>query len=354
MAKKYVRILNWKDYPHVKGYHYSDMCKRTYCKCGFVAVGELLDECPICGNKEFIGPYQYTETYKLNGEYIIRQRDYVRVDKNDQEETNFKTVSQTDTSAITNSSLNLDEVRKHIDLDSHRIFGLGCKMFDYLVEHKYFVRDEWEYGKISLYKTLMVFAHTCYNANDGSHNMKFFDELVTAMNGGDISAKINYITRMTVKPKQILQNLYDVPTELLPLTRDLQVFYRLVNNPDAYIGIDEEVCNIIAAYYSGGFISDPLYLLDLIKDFGFDSVTRYLFIRAFKELYANPGYRCENFQEILDWIKDGKSFENIKDYYLQRNRDRFTVGLNAKKYDEAMSDVFTHPADAIIAISKIK
>lgn len=355
MAKKYVRILNWNDYPHVKGYHYTDMCKRTYCHCGFVAVGEILDECPICGNKEFIGPYKFTETYRIDRDYIFRERHYVRIDKNNMEETVFKTVSQSDNSAIVNCSYELDKIADEINLRSHKVYGLGMEMFDYLVEHGYFVHSDYSYSKISLFRSLMTLCRDLYNAKSGCHNMEYFDELVTAMNGGDIEAKINYIAgRFASRPKQLLQDLYDIPSGLLPFMKNQPTFYRLLNNPQCFTGIDEEICNMVAAYYGGEYISSPLDLLDLIYAEQWDGLKRYLFTKAFKELYANPGYKFSNFKEVLEWINSGKHFENIKDFYLQKNRERFTAGLNAKKYDSAMENVYTNPADSIIAISKIK
>lgn len=355
MAKKYVRILNWNEFPDVQGYHYTDMCKRTLCRCGFTSDKEILKECPICGNKEFIGAYNFTETYRLDRGYIFRDRIYVRVDKNNQEETVFKKVVQSDNQNITNCSYELDKIADKLNLRDHKVYGLGMQMFDYLVEHKYFVHSEYTYSKISLFRSLMTFCRDLYESKSGCHNMKYFVELVDAMNGGDICAKLNYISgRYSTRPKQLLQNLYDIPSGLLPFMTDQPTFYRLLNDPQCFIGIDEEIVNMVAAYHGGGYISNPLDLLDIINAEEWNSLKRFLFTKAFKELYAHSGYKFSTFKEILDWINSGKHFENVKDYYLQRNRERFTVGLNAKKYDAAMEKVYTNPADALISISKIK
>ena len=352
--KKYSTIINWSDFPEIKGYHYKDRMSRSLCSCGYTAY-EIIHECPVCGNKDFHEQYSYNEKYELIGDTIKRTKTFIRLDKNDQPETTLKRHDQTDTSDILYCHYDIRNIIDETGLRNHRVYGLACYMYDYLVEKKYVNDTDHSYGgyySTSFYKTLFTFCNKLYRERNNTHNIEFFKELVELIGDRDIQTKLNTICNTPCDVKRIVENLYNSPDYLNPFLKDNQVFARFVN-PSRYNNelksFDEDIALIVGAYYSGGYLANIIDLIDLLATVKFDDCKRFMFTKFLKEMYANPGYRYSNFKEMLEWINQGNHFENVKDYFAQRNKELFIEAY--PKYNEIMEDFNKDPSMTLINLA---
>jgi hypothetical protein len=228
-------------------------------------------------------------------------------------------------------------------------------MFDYLVEKGYASKDDASYGgyySTSLYKTLFMFCNKLYREKCGNHTMKFFEELLETIGCREVQTKLNTICNSPNSSKDIIQRLYDAPDCLAPFLKDTQVFSRYIN-PSRYNNelksFDEEIALIIGAYYTEGYLTNIVNMIDLLATVKFDACKRYMFIKFLKEMYANPGYQYSNFKEMLKWIDEGNHFENVKDYFAQRNKDLFVKAY--PKYDEIMENFNRDPSMTLINLA---
>ena len=353
--KKYTTITNRKDFP-IAGYRVSEgNMHRSYCSCGFDTC-DILMNCPICGNTQWTTKYDKTKTYKvhLNGLYttIEETTSWITMDYNNLPATVLvqknSSVNHDLWTAPKPLEVFIEEFPELLTIPELRL------AYDILDKNgKLSSNEGWYYAPNKKWQVVSAFASKCIKEHKG-YAPKIAEQLIDVIGNYDLISKLEQVTRRTKPIKDIMFDLQNLKPHVQVYMRATPIFEKLITYPNAYDSIDNEVGEFIAAYYSEGYISYLQALLPLLTDVKFTPDQRRMFIKWMKEKFHLLSYgSCSEVSDVLDWIQNN-SFDNTKEYYMLRNRERFTKYFDAVKYDNAMLDFYQNPADAIIKLSQIK
>ena len=359
MAKKYMAISNWNAFPNLKGLHVDKgNLHRTFCHCGYTHT-EHVNKCLNCGNETFIRYYydrnfEYTLLDKSSGSFRRREVNYT-IEYNEQESTKIITHHRDETCYLRTINFDIDEVFAAIpEFLTVRKYALAKQFFEYMYTDLGYTRSrEYDYYYNANWRTVVQFFEKC------AQETKIFDldfvlHFIDLVGKTNFLAKMEYMNRSSRRVVDTIAQFERRSQLVLSLADNQQVCYSIIDMPNRYDNIDEDLGNLIAAYYREGYITEVRPLLDIISNTNFTRTKKFMFEKLFKEKYADLGYQGRELTRMLEWAGMGNSFDNPKDYYMQLNKERFCKGFNSAKYDEALADVYNHPADAIINLSKLK
>ena len=352
-------ISNWDAFPNLKGLHVDKgNLHRTFCRCGYVHT-EHVNECLNCGNADFVRYYydrnfEYTILDKSSGSFRRREINYT-IKYNDQETTEIVANHRDETCYLRNMNFSVEEaVTAMPDLFLVPKYALAKQFFEYMYSELGFTRNrEYDYYYNANWRTVVQLCEK-YARETNNIDIATIFHLIDLIGKTNFLSKIEYINRSTRGFFEIIAQFERRSQLILTLADNLQVCYAIIDQPNRYDDIDEDLGNLIAAYYKEGYISDVKNLLDIIANTHMSRTKKFMFERLFKEKYADLGYAGSELTHMLEWVSMGHAFENAKDYYMQRNKERFCKGFESAKYDKALSDVYNHPADAIINLSNLK
>lgn len=359
MAKKYMAISNWDAFPHLKGL-YADKgnLHRTFCRCGYVHT-EHVNECLNCGNTDFVQyyydrTYEYTILDKSSGSFRRREINY-SIAYNNQESTEIVAHQRDETCYLSNLKFDVDDVEKALpELFLEPKYALAKQFFEYMYAELGCTRTHnYDYYYNVNWRTVVQLCEK-YAKETNHIDIDTIFHLLDLIGTTNFLSKMDYINRSARGFFEIIAQFERRSQLILTLADNLQVCYAIIDQPNKYDNIDEELGNLIAAYYKEGYISDVKNLLDIIANTNMSHTKRFMFEKLFKEKYADLGYAGSELSDMLSWAARGHAFENAKDYYMQRNKERFCKGFESAQYDKALSDVYNHPADAIINLAKLK
>jgi hypothetical protein len=353
--KNYMVINNWTSMPHIKGlkFSYGNM-HRTFCRCGYTHT-DIVSECLNCGNKNFIqsGESSYEYSVLDRKRFLIEKRRITHsIQQNHDFFTNISQTVQREQFYLTNTGYELDAVLDALpELKDTDEVKLTTQLIEYLIDKQYLSNSRgWTYNSSRL--TVFRFCYDRYRENPNITIEDLID-LIQYFHGGDVVTKMSYTFGFN-EPMVMLKQLGNISLPLQIMCKDLAVFRLLFKEPTTYKKMDVEVSECIAAYYAEGYVDGVYGLLNVVGDYKFNSTTRTMFIKFFKENFANPGYNWSNIQNMLNWVEKGNSFENTKDYFLQRNVEKLTRGYNKKNVDLMLVNVYKHPTDALIELINSK
>jgi hypothetical protein len=233
-------------------------------------------------------------------------------------------------------------------------YALAKQFFEYMYSELGFTRNrEYDYYYNANWRTVVQLCEK-YARETKNVDITTIFHLIDLIGKTNFLSKIEYINRSNRGFFEIIAQLERRSQLILTLVDNLQVCNAVIDQPNRYDNIDEDLGNLIAAYYKEGYISDVKCLLDILVNSNMTRTKKFMFEKLFKEKYADLGYSGSELTHMLEWASMGHSFENAKDYYMQRNKERFCKGFDSAKYDQALTDVYNHPADAIINLSKLK
>lgn len=359
MAKKYMAISNWDAFPHLKGL-YADKgnLHRTFCRCGYVHT-EHVNECLNCGNTDFVQyyydrTYEYTILHKSSGSFRRREINY-SIAYNNQESTEIVAHQRDETCYLSNLKFDVDDVEKALpELFLEPKYALAKQFFEYMYAELGCTRTHnYDYYYNANWRTVVQLCEK-YAKETNHIDIDTIFHLLDLIGTTNFLSKMDYINRSARGFFEIIAQFERRSQLILTLADNLQVCYAIIDQPNKYDNIDEELGNLIAAYYKEGYISDVKNLLDIIANTNMSHTKRFMFEKLFKEKYADLGNAGSELSDMLSWAARGHAFENAKDYYMQRNKERFCKGFASAQYDKALSDVYNHPADAIINLAKLK
>lgn len=359
MAKKYMAISNWDEFPNLKGLYVDrGNMHRTFCRCGYVHT-EHVSECLNCGNKSFATYYndrfyEYTIIQASSGMFN-RKQIYYTIDYNDQESTKIVTHERSESLYLRAANIDFEEeVAAMPELFKVKPYALAKEIFEYLTEHHNLRKNSnYDYYYNANWRTIVMFCEK-YARESKNADLESVLYLMTLVGSDNFISKLEKISRSQKSVVAIISNFEQRNSLVMTFAKDMRVFSVLVDTPTAYDDIDTEIGNLIAAYYSEGYVSDIKSLVDLVASINFNHMKRFMFERFFKEKYSDLGYSCVELQHMLEWIAEGNHFENAKDYYMQRNKEIFCKAYSSAKYDAALLDVYNHPAEAIINLANLK
>lgn len=352
--KKYTTITNRSSFP-ITGYRVSEgNMHRSYCSCGY-DVCDVLDECPICGNKKWTTKYDKTKTFTihLNGLKTIIEESthYIALVHNDLPATTLEEKVSSINHDLWNCSVPLDKmVEDYPELLTIPELQLVYKIFkdNNLIN----TSDGWYYAPNRKWQSVSLYAAKCIKEFNG-YAPKATEQLIDIIGNYDLVSKSEMIARSRFSIKDIMFNFQNLKPYLQVLMKSTYVFEQLLSNPSKYDQIDDEVGDFIAAYYAEGYVEVLTDLLATLSEYKFTPETKRMFMKWMKDNFQTISYSCTELKDMLTWIKTG-SFDNTKEYYMLRNRERFTQYFDTVKYDNAMLDFYQNPADAIIKLAQIK
>ena len=359
MAKKYMAISNWDEFPNLKGLYIDrGNMHRTFCRCGYVHT-EHVSECRNCGNKSFATYYndrfyEYTIIQASSGMFN-RKQIYYTIDYNNQESTKIVTHERSEGLYLRAANIDFEEeVAAMPELFKVKPYALAKETFEYLCEnHGLKKNSSYDYYYNSNWRTIVMFCEK-FARESKNADLESILYLMSLIGSDNFLAKLEKISNSHKSVIAIINNFEQRNGLVMSLAKDLRIFSILIDNPTVYDSIDPEIGNLIAAYYSEGYISDIKSLVDLVNDIHFTPLKRFMFERFFKEKYSDLGYACTEIKNMMEWIAMGHHFDNAKDYYMQRNKEIFCKAYSTDKYDAALLDVYNHPAEAIINLANLK
>lgn len=351
VTKKYMHVTNWDDFPEVKGLQVADgNLYRTFCHCGFTAC-ETLKECPICGNKEFIRANQTKSRYELldlKSMTVKYHRYYYKIVKTGVAHTQIARQLNTEIVYVTNCHYHVDDILADVpELTTIAPIKLALALREHLYDLKIMKRDVNSWYAHDHFRHLIQFCNNAYEQNTNISLEEICDWLPYCY-GGDVVEKLRWLSTNHNIEKSF-KGLQTVSPIIQVCAKDLGLWRLVCDRPSIYNHIDPVVGELIAAYYSEGYIDNVRDLIDMVCEYSFDDNQRIMFTKFFKEMYANAGYKWLEMGAMLDYIKEN-SFENAKDYFFQHNYQRLVNGYGEKKVNAILHDIYKHPADMIIQL----
>ncbi len=352
--KKYTTITNRGDFA-ITGFRVSEgNMHRSYCACGYDSL-EILDECPICGNKKWTTKYDKTKTFKvhLHGLHTVIEESthYITLVYNDMPATTLEEKVSSVNLEMWNCSVPLSKMicdfPELLTIPEMQLIHKIFKDHDLLEQN-----DGWYYAPNRKWQNASVYASKCIKEFNG-YAPKATEQLISVIGTNNLVDKLEKIGRNYRPIKSIIFDFQNLKPHLQIMMRSTQIFDKLLSNPERYNNIDDEIGNFIAAYYAEGYVEYLSDLLDILNETKFAPETKQMFVKWMKDNFHNISYNCTELKEMLEWIETN-SFDNTKEYYMLRNRERFTEYFDTLKYDNAMLDFYQNPADAIIKLANIK
>lgn len=351
VVKKYMLISNWADFPEVKGLQVIDgNLYRTFCHCGFTAC-ETLKECPICGNTEFIRGNQTKSRYELMNldDMIVKyHRYYYKIIKNGLTQTQISRQLNTEIVYVNNCHYHIDDILTDVpELKEVAPMKLAIALREHLYDINVMKRDSTSWYVHDHFRYIVKFCTAVYAQNKNVSLEEMCDWLQYCY-GGDVLEKVRWVSN-SKDIAQSFKGLRNVSPIVQVFAKDLAIWRLVCDKPTIYNKMDPVIGELIAAYYSEGYLENIQSLVDMVYDYSFDDNKRVMFTKYFKEMYANAGYKWSELKEMLDYMKEN-DFENAKDYFFQQNYQRLVNGYGEKKVHAILNDIYKHPANMLIQL----
>jgi hypothetical protein len=356
MAKNYTKILNWDAFPDLDGLKVNHgRLFRQFCKCGHVSFINI-NTCPECGNTKFRGNNTVTNYYVLTNAtagIVCKRFLHYSIEYNEQEATKIIKYDRGEEILLNRASHHLDDVFKALpELLQYPVYKFAYDIVGFMetnfcdVRIGYSGQQTWRTG-ITLAEKLLK-ENPKATLNDVAMLTSFFNKKTS------VAVKLYSMVTNSRKLSTIYDDLINLPLFVQLMLDDLQVFYQVMRDPNSFNNVDEEIGNFVAAYYRGGYISDSSALLTILNDASVNETTRPLIISFIKEKFADSGYRWSALAKFIEWLNCGNMCENVKDYYMQINGERFIAAFGRTAYFNAIEDIYNHPAQAIINLANLR
>lgn len=360
--RNYIKILNFSDFPEVKGLHVSyGRLDRTFCSCGFVDCS-IIKKCPQCGNEEFInssksihGASIVPSTSNSYGDpYSVLQFSYgYDIRKNQSAATSIvKTNRHAYTTLV--SQCHYPLIKQFMDTEEFR------SVYVYEVANKICEKIDDD----SAWKNICRLCFKLYQEFPVLFNETFVNKFLDKIGRENVVGKVEDLINYAYY-KFSASDIMSMMEKLSPITYEFcanrYVFSALAcrGYNDKANNVPEPIQEVLYAYWRGGYLSDHI-IADVFKvmcEVGIQESHIDTVIRFFKDEYAimhNNPTGASIFRQYLEKLAKGKVPITNKEFFLDKSKKVVAGTLKKSDYSDSLFDnVYTEPASVFINIAKL-
>ena len=359
--RNYIKILNFSDFPEVKGLHVSSgRLERTFCSCGFVECS-IIKKCPSCGNEDFISSSKTmhgasmipASTNSYEDPYSILQSSYgYDIRKNQAAATNIvKTNRHSYTTLV--SQCSIATIKPFMDTEEFRsvhVYEVARKVCESMDSD-----ESW--------KNICRLCFKLYQEYPVNFNEKIVNKFLDCIGRDEVNAKIenlmNYGYKLTMK--DVMSIMESLPPITYEFCANHYVFSALIcrEYSKKISNLPEQIQEVLYAYWKGGYLSDHIIaeVFKVMCDVGVKESNIDNAIKFFKEEYSvmhNNPTGTSIFRQYLETISKSKTPITNKEFFLGKSKKVIAGTLKKSDYSESLfDDVYTDPASVFINIAKI-
>ena len=351
----YSIVSNWDKYPNFKAIRFvTDRgAARTICKCGYWTKEchqNTSFKCPVCNNTDITDIPSVQEKCSVNWGTSPCLRKYSeRTNVYAKNGTDFVTISTTTYSRETTSVSEClwYEVKPYTTCPEWKNYPqmeFAVKIMESFDQNLSCINKLWE--PICLATKEFQTKDEVLNAIDFFGGPYDFASIFHGTNYYRPSEK-NCI-------KNTIKEIQALPEYLHPMAKKFELIrYFIWAKKSHYLTkIPPTLAEYLVNVYENNQISAFIQtIVDKCQDIP-ESISE-LIIQFMKEKCFSKMNSDEVAYFIMD-IKSGKRPKSVKDYYLQKSRDKFVAAYGQKKVDKALEDVYNKPAEAFIALANLK
>ena len=352
--KNYIKITNFSEFPNIKGLHVSEgNLVRTFCSCGYVECS-IVKTCPDCGNTEFVSNKQKIVVNQLVKAASNSYEDPLAL----YESSSYCTIArnQTPTTKIIMSKAgNYTTLMANIS-NSNIVKYFDCPEFlahtEYVVAKEMFLKYNDKMQWSNMLRFVLKVKRDCGSA----FCMEKVQEVIDYFGENNLATKLQHLTTsyksLTIPDMtKLIETMHPTMRAICDYSSPFQYF---VCNGHANEGncLPTELLDFLYAYMAGRYLAQNQ--IDRIICTLYDKKIEYHhvdpIIKFIKECYADINSNTWCLIPFIDFINI-HGFTSVKDYFLHRNALYLTRSYKKNIVDEAMLDVYTNPAQALINIA---
>ena len=354
MAKKYMQVSNLADFKSYGIERYKALingrAERIYCQCGNVDT-ESNASCPNCGCTSLTTSYDkkfyYTLDLRSSPPRVTDVTEWVGVDIDNDDTVTLKIRNTGRTMTLSQSSKAAEIVQEHPEILNIGNYALYNETRDIIA--KYIKEDRngiasWTFALLDKINRDRV----------AIKNVDFIQRIFRLFYGKKVYSKLSAVISSQRPILQLVLQLEKAHPFVVQSCKDGNDFSSLADNPTRFNNMNEDLLAFISAYAIEGYISEPMRMLEIAERLIDEDDARQCFIKFVKEKYASFDWYLHEVSSIVDYLNSGKTFINVKDYYLWKNQSAMAGGYSMATLSDALADVYTNPTETIFNLANLK